>query len=341
MISTFNDLVNKTIELEDKINKINRSVINSKNDNYFSLFNNNCINSNVITRKTISIAKFDNTNKQMFYQLTLNFSISSKQEIELYLISNNSRIGHIVQVFEVGNNSVSISGIYQDYVSEKIEVKILVNPKEDKLVVVNSSNLTVWGSTTINADVEFNAIETNDEYLLTYLENERLYYKNFSKNNIDTQDDADFEFILPAKSHSICYDEIDDICYLFRVDKNHNLFLSKLGEFKETFIADSVSKCSLICFNNSIVFSFIKNKKCYIGEIQNNSIISCEPISKIHGEHDNCYLYFNNYNGKIYFILTKNDGSNYLFESINESISKGENLKVKLNLEISTYEASK
>jgi len=82
----------------------------------------------------------------------------------------------------------------------------------------------------------------------------------------------------------------------------------------------------------------IKNKKCYVGEIKNDTIISCNSIKQISGEHEKCYLYFNNYNGKIYFVLTKKDGANYLFENISKNFSSGENLKASIGLNISTYE---
>lgn len=338
MIINFNDLVNKTIELEERINKINKSIINNENNNYFSLFNNNNIYKSIITQKTISLAKFNNSKQQMFYQVCLNFSISSKQKIEFYLIANNNRIGHVLTHFEVGNNSVNLSGIYQDVTSENIEIKILVNPKEDKLVILNSSNLTVWGNRTVSQDNEFNAIETEDEYILTFQSNNKLYFKNFKKENIDLQNDIEFNYLLPAISHSICYSENDKKTYLFRVDNFNNLFLSNFGEFNEIFIANNVTNCSLISYNDSLIFSFIKNKKCYVGEIKNDTIVSCNSIKQISGEHKKCYLYFNNYNGKIYFILTKKDGANYLFENISKNFSSGENLKASIGLNISTYE---
>ena len=340
MISNFNDLVNKTIELEEKINKLNKTIIKNENNNYFSLFNNNCINISVINQKTISLAKIDNQKQQMFYQLNLNFSLSAKQEIEFYLIANNIRIGHHIQEFEVGNNTVNLSGVYQDITSENINVKVLVNPKSDKLVLINSSSLTVWGTSIAQTDNEFYAIETETKYLLSYQTNERLYFKNFLKENVDAQNDISFEYAMPAISHSICYDEINKKCYLFRVDKNNNLFLSNFDDFNEVFIANSVTKCSLISYDGKLIFSIIKNKNCYVGEIKNNTVISCDPITNISGEHENCYLYFNNYTNKVFLVLTKKDGSNYLFESLNEIFSSGENLKAKINLEIFTYEVS-
>ena len=44
-------------------------------------------------------------------------------------------------------------------------------------------------------------------------------------------------------------------------------------------------------------------------------------------------------NEKLYLILTKEDGSNYLLENIHNSLSSGENINAELNLTINTYEA--
>jgi len=51
MTPSFNDLYKKTIELEERLDKLNKTISNNEIDTKFSLFNNNCINATVITQK--------------------------------------------------------------------------------------------------------------------------------------------------------------------------------------------------------------------------------------------------------------------------------------------------
>ena len=337
MTPSFNDLYKKTIELEERLDKLNKTVSNSEIDTRFSLFNNNCINATVITQKTITLAKFDNNKSQMYYSVLVNFYVGSKQEIEFYLLTNNSRIGHLLETFEVGNHTVTISGVYEDKISEKIQAKILVNPKEDKAVLIGSSTLTIWGNLTIKNDNEFNAIETNSNYILSYCSNQRLYLKKINKSNIDSQEESNFEFVLPAKSHALCYDKNNDICYLLRIDNNDNLFFSDTIDFNEKFVANNVSKCSAI-FNNSLIISFIKSGQCYYSQFENNNLISIKKVNQLSGEFKDCNLFFDNANNKNYLVLTKLDESNYLFESVEKVSSNGESINATISISITTYE---
>lgn len=337
MTPSFNDLYKKTIELEERLDKLNKTILNSEIDSKFSLFNNNCINATVITQKTISLAKFENNKTQMYYSLTINFLAQTKQEIEFYLMANTNRIGHLLQTFEVGNHTITISGVYEDKISEIIQVKFLTNPREDKAVLVNSSSLMIWGNFAIDNETEFSAIETNSNYILTYCSNQRLYLKTIDKVNIDSQEETSFEFVLPAKSHSLCYDRTNDICYLLRIDNNDNLFISNTADFNEIFIANNVNKCSAI-FNDSLIISFIKFGQCYYSQFENNNLISNKIITQVSGEFKDCNLFFDDTKNKTYLILTKLDGSNYLFESVEKISSSGESINAAISISFFTYE---
>ena len=336
MLTSFKDIINRTKDLEERLNKIEKSYSFYDNENYISNFTNNCINVSVLNKKTIPITEFKNNGSQLFYQLSSNFSITTDQEIEFYLIVDNIKIGKTKQHFFAGNNIVSISGIYQDVVNSNIKVKLSINPIDDKLIVINSATLTVWGNNLITPSEEYCAVETNTEFILSHISNNRLYICNILKD-YDLNNEMKFNFLISAKSHSICHNPSTNISYLFRVDTNNNLFFSNLSTLDELFISNNVEKISAISSDEKIIFAFIKNTKCYYGEIINNSIISINKITQLHGSITDCYLYLNNLNNKVYLILHKDDNSNYILEGIKQNHKNSDSINTEISLLISTY----
>jgi hypothetical protein len=166
------------------------------------------------------------------------------------------------------------------------------------------------------------------------LSNSRIYLKSSSKNSIENQDEIDFECIAIGKSHSLAYNINEDIIYLFRVDLYGNLFYSNLNLNNEKFISNNVEKVSCCYGNNKIYFSFISNRKCYTGEIINNSVF-INQLNLINGDFINTYLYFKD---KCYLIITKKDLSNYLLEESNNKFLNRDQLTASVSIDISTYE---
>ena len=76
MLTSFKDIINRTKDLEERLNKIEKSYSFYDNENYISNFTNNCINVSVLNKKTIPITEFKNNGSQLFYQLSSNFSIT-------------------------------------------------------------------------------------------------------------------------------------------------------------------------------------------------------------------------------------------------------------------------
>ena len=88
MIESLKDVIKKTNELSDRLDKLERTSTTIDNNSFISIYNNNCINVHVNTHKTLTISKFDNSKNQMYFQLNINFSLSTEQEIEFYILIN-------------------------------------------------------------------------------------------------------------------------------------------------------------------------------------------------------------------------------------------------------------
>lgn len=320
--------------LENRIEKFENKTQDIIANSACSIWSNNLLNINIINRKTIDIKTIQNTSqKNIFCQLTIKFFNYSEQDIKFDLFCDNIQIGSEQNNFENGLFETTIVGTYQNLISNELKIKASINPKNNKQVTILSTKLTVWG---INQDTsqEYDALLTNTNCILTYLSNNRLYYKIFDKNLDDK--DFDFKYLINSSSHSIC--SSSDKIILFRVDTNGNLFFSNFLNGQEKFISKNVNKVSSCVLDNSIYFSYISDGDCYYGEIINDIVISNKKITTILGRFSNCYMYSENINNKCYLILTKENGSNYLLENTSKKLCSSENIVADINLLISTQE---
>lgn len=328
--NSIKNLQKQISDLEQRLSKFENKAENILTNSGFSTWTNNLLNINIVNRKTIQIKTIkDNPKHNLFFQLKIKFFNYSPQDISFDLICDNIQIATEQHNYQNGIFEVSLVGNYQNAISKSILVKASIKPKSTKQVTILSTTLTVWG---INQDIsnEYNVCLTNSLCTLSYISNNRLYYKNFNKE----LDDKDFDFIFlnNSISHSLCSDS--DNIFLFRVDVNGNLFFSKFLETQEVFISKNVSKVSSCYYNDSIFFSYISNGDCYYGEIINNIVISNNKISSLLGQFYSCYMYCENLNNKCYLILTKENGSNYLLENISNNFCSSENIFADINLTI-------
>ncbi len=334
-----NDLIKKLqlkiSDLENEVEKIKKNSINKINELGFSMYSKKLINFKVLSSRRFKIASIKNHQKNnLFFQAKVSFYNYSSQEIGLSLYSNNIKIGTNTQLFGNDLCEISVNGTYQDLTSDEINIYLNLNPKSKKLISIISAHLTVWGDNNSN-NLEYEAVETSNNYFLCYITNNQLFYKLIDKNQVDNE----FEFELKGEylSHSICKTNSDEL-YLFKIDLNQNLIFENLQNSQELFISNNAQKVSCCYFDNQICFSYLSNGECYYGEIFNNAVISNKKLTSLFGKFSNCYLYSNNNLNKCYLILTKIDGSNYLLENISSNFSSSENICVEIELTISTGE---
>lgn len=332
---SINKLQSQISNLESKLEKLEKNSINQINNLGFSVWTKNLLNFNISDKRKFHIATINNIEKRnLFFQLRTSFINFSNQKIQFDLYCDNIKISSETQTFDNQSYEISLNGVYQNLVSDKIDIYLTINPKHKKQLSVISSILTVWGATQDQYE-EYDAIESETDYCLSYISNNNLYYKIFNKNT----DESEIDFILAGEyiSHSICKDNNNNI-FLFKVDIDGNLFFENLQTKEEFFISSNTNKVSSSFQNNSIYFCYISNNDCYFGEVLNNVVISNNKITSLHGIFIDCYLYANTFLNKCYIILSKKDGSNYLLESIPENFKAGENIIANIDLHISTKE---
>lgn len=327
-------LEKKINSLEEKISRLENKTINSLNEFGFNVYNKNLLNKNIISGKTFRIKNIENNKSHaLFFQLKIKFLNYNSQDIQFKLLADKILIGSETVNRDSGIGEMIVYGTYQNTISDTIKIDLFVNPKSNKQVTILDTTLTVWGDKESFSE-EYNAAETSTHYFLSYISNNRLYYKYFLKTS--NFEENDFVFFEEATAHSVCV--FNDEIIIFRVDPDGNLFYSKFGEFNEIFIENNVSKISCCNDNNSIIYSYISNENCFYGEIINGNIVSNNQITVPFGKFTNCYNYYNKYNSKCYLIITKKDGSNYLLEDIKSQASSTENVSTQIGLEITTEE---
>lgn len=330
-------LQKKISELENKLERFENSSVNKLNQLGFSVYTKQLLNFKVLNSRKFHIATIDNSLKNnLFIQARINFFNHSLQDIQFNLYCNNIKIGTTTKSFENNLCEISISGTYQDITSNKISVYLSANPKSNKVISIISSQVTVWGVNQAKNE-EYEALETSNNYFLSYISNEQLFYKLIDKDSLDTE--SDFIFLGEYKSHSICKD-CNDIIFLFKIDLEGNLFIENFQTKQETFISKNIDKISCCYFNNQICFVYISNGDCYSGEIIDNAVISNKKITSLFGKFSNCYLYTNKQNNKCFLILNKPDGSNYLLENISSTFNSSENICSEIELSIATEEGN-
>ena len=322
----------KILELEERIEKLS-SQDNLIKKSGVTIYNKQLANCHILTRKTIDIINLYNPGKnQIYIQLKIKFYNYSPQNIQFKLFLDKILISQETNYYTNNSCEIVLSGVYQNNTSDNINIQLQAISKEEKQFTLIDSTLTVWGNSIEDKLNEYDAIESNNSIFLSYIKNSQLYYKIFDKN-IDSED-VDFIYLDDAISHSIC--NLNNTLYLFRVDPSGNLFYYKLLDKNEIFISSNVSKVTCCGTNSEIIFAYISNGQAFYGEIFNNIVISNKQIKSLLGFFINCHIKFNAYNNKCYLLLTKNDSSNYLLESISNNFCSSENICADISLHIST-----
>lgn len=330
--SSIYKLEKKLNSLEEKIKKLETKSISSLDNLGFNVYNKNLLNKNIISAKTFILKTITNNPKHtLFFQAKIKLLNYSTQDIQLKLLADDIQIEEETIKHNSGIVETTIFGTYQNLISDTIKIKLFVNPKSKKQITLLNTTLTVWGISETFAE-EYDATENNSKYFLSYISNDRLYYKYFLKTK--NVDEVDFDFFEESSSHSTCC--FSDNIFLFRVDPNNNLFFCNVDNFEEKFIKNNVTKVSACASNDSIVFCFISDESCYYGEIKNNAIISINKINSPVGKYINCYTYCKY--DKCYVIVTKDNGGNYLLESLTPSYSSNENISAQVSISITQEE---
>ena len=340
MINVIKTLINKTNSLEESFNNLSSNKIENVVNNNFICFSKGHIDFSFLNSNKFLIAKFETKqNSALYFQNQIELNIPVSQNIKISLIANNIAIYRSTRKLQSGFNQLTIMKSYTPLKSEEVELYLEIIAEDNSLITIISDTLLVWGLSNITSNIEYQAIETNNNFLLSYINNNSIFYKYTNKETISLNSE-DFTYYSSAISYSFCYFEPIDKVYLFRVDLDGNLFYCNFNNNYEHFLDSDVSFVSCISNNKLILVSYIKNNSCYTIEI--NSSFNISSPNKI-----NCdipfiktYSYFNKYNKKFYLILTDSKNSNYIVENMDVLNVNHFNINATYSIEVSTYEVS-
>lgn len=321
---------NKTYELEQNIEQLNLQI---KSNNTISVIQKDFLNFSILESKAFTLCNVTaNYQTNIILNLKLNIYLPYSQSIVYSLIINNNQIFKEEKEFLAGQNIIEIMQPYFSIISQELIIKVKISPKANKQILLQSAYLTIYGASKNEEDTEYRFCETNTNYLISLTKDNNLYYRICPKSNISLTM-SDFKFYTTCVSH--CFSSDGENIYLFRVDKNNNLFYSNFLNSEEIFISSDVNYVSAIYGKNRILVAFICKNQCYFCEIHNNILSNIKNIQSI----INCKKVFCSYNpsnDKFYILITTTNQDNYLIESISETSLGYETLKYNNSFSITT-----
>lgn len=318
MINEITTLFNKTDELEDYLNNFKKIQNRTENKTTCQSFLKNFSNLEIILPKKISLAKINATkNSRIFFQALVEFSMPTEETVEFAFSVNDIAIHSDKKTLTAGSNQIVIMRNFEPLESEEIEIFLTIKPKNRKTLYLQMVSLFVWGDLEKIENVSYEAIETADKFVLSFIDNDSLYVKIADKNKGEYSF-MDFDYLMPAISHSFVYDSVLGALLLFRVDKAGNLFLSNYNDLNEKLLFSKVKKVS-VCSNGQgrILATIIKDNDCYYFEINaNGSVSSLKKLKVASVKPTNCHCYFNEYRGEFFILVADKNNSNYLVSEI-------------------------
>lgn len=315
-------LFNKTNDLEQQIEYLNSK---SNNNNSVSVSKKDFLNFSIIEEKTFDLCSvLINYQTTILINLKLSLYLPYNQNVEFELIINNHSIYKENKNCSIGQNNIEF---VQSYFSQQIQdadIKIKIIPKSHKQLILQNATITLFGATIDENENEYRFCKREDDYLISFINDQKLYYKicEMKEQSLST---SDFVYYSSCKSHCFVFDEVNKKTYLFRVDKNGNLFYMEFLKSEEKFICGSVDSVFAIYAKNRIFVSFISEYQCYFFEITENIVLNINSINSVYGCKKSFVCYDSN-KDKYYILITSNDNENYLVESINEKFFGSEYL---------------
>ncbi len=337
MINDFKFIKNKTLELEESLEKIHKEAV--KTYKHFKNINKNFINYSIINFTEIelySLRLIKNSN--IYFSLNTEIYLPSTQNIEASLLVNNICISKVTISLNNGNNVINLNKDFVPLSNSNYIIKLSIKSLDDKQIELKSANLFIYGINEDTPNTKYQVLELNNKLLLSYLDNEELYYYLANKN-ISYYNALEFNYFSNAKDYSFVFNKKSNEILLFKIDNDNNLTQSKISLFNYTHIDSNVSSVSAVWGDNKILLAYTKNLKCYYLIIENNSIGSVNEL--IHLDNiKNIKTYYNEINNKFYIVLTNLNNQNYLIESLDKVSSNSENIYVEFDYTIETFEVN-
>lgn len=336
MNDKINQMFAKIEKLERQIKLLGEGADQFNKDLYITKTK-DLLNFSCVKEEKINLAVVDGRkNQKLLFDCSVELYSSSNQNIEISLKIENIVVSKINSEVLMGKNKIVITQKYEPIYDSLINVNLVVKPLLNKQVILEKCELNIWGAELKERNIKYDIIELNENYLLSYLKDNVLYYKIITKNVVNLNE-IDFDFCAKVLDYKFLLKKDTNELFLCRVDLDNNLIIDNFETKKLLFLQNNVTSVSATNNYNKIVVCFIKNKKPYILEIKDD-IISIPKEINNNLIVNKCDLIKNEFNGNCYLILNLVNGENIMFESISEKASFGENIKTNYSIDISLYE---
>ena len=205
MIDKIKTLLNKTNELEEKINLLSNNQNNYNIANNFICFSKGLLNLSFFNTNKLLLAEFETLeNFPLYFQNQIELNIPTNQTIKISLSINNITFFKSTRKLQTGYNQFTIMKSYVPLKSENVELYLKITTEDESPITILSNTLFVWGLYNVTNEKQYQALETNDYFYLSYLNNNTLYYSKIEKSEVELNSE-DFTYYSTAIGYSFAY----------------------------------------------------------------------------------------------------------------------------------------
>ncbi len=338
MINNFSYLKRQTENLEQEIELLKLNNKKEEKSTNCVCINKNFSNLEVILPKKILLGylNFSQTSS-LYFQGQINIFLTQSESVEISLIVNNISIQKLEKNLVLGNNQINIFCNFTPILTENAVVFIKITPKNKNSIYIQEVSFFIWGMFETQNESTYQALELNNNYLISFLSSNNIYYKIIPKEENEFCFN-EFENLDIGYGFSFAYSKESNQIFLFRINLNGDLFYSKLNETEE-YLISKISYVSAISLNNILYVFCISDGKCLYFEIDELGNMSLtKTINTYFNKLVRVNAFYNDYNNKIYVNISDSKNSNYLMEQTIETTNVASNISASYSLTINTYE---
>lgn len=341
MISKISDLSNKTEELERYIKNVEKQQNQLKKQSTCESFIKNYSNLEVVGKRNVFITQIGViSGEKLFFQCLIDLSIVSSDYVYFSLIANGICIQKNRKKLQSGSSQITILQNFEPLETEDVDIYLQISTKNETLLTVGQVSLFVWGSFENKISIDYQILETENSYLLSFVDNNILYYK-FTEKITGEYSFLDFESYGSAISYSFVYLPNSKKLFLFFVDVLKNLYYMNFEDKNLIFLESNISFVGADSSDSDeVLITIVKDNCCFYFEMNENFAISSQKkLDYDKTKIISCFPYFDEYNREFYIILTGKNNDNYLVKCVNDEFKTIENISSNYLISIEVYDA--
>lgn len=335
MSTSIKDLLVKINKIEREINAVNTETKKLGTNKCYSLkknlLNYSCIEKTKIEFSSITFYAGDDN----LIETEVEFISSSNQYIEISIVMSDLVIAKLKKKAEIGNNIFSLNSLFVPKVNDTTDIYVYITPLDEKQIVLSGCQINIFGATFNENIKKYQVIDLGEKLLVSQLIENSIYYKIITKEETMLEQ-SDFEFLSYAKDYSFVSVGENKSLYLLKVDDNNNLVFENFETGSYEIVEEKVEKISADSIDELVIFAYIKNEKCYVGEIENGSYD--RPKICYNFKTKNCNVFYDKFKKKMCLNLELPNGKNLLFFENDSIKTEGEKINFNFDIFVNTYE---